>query len=115
MSAEAHLFDINLEVPNLPGYWFTIQIRYWGPLSSDSGYYNDNLSNYGPDLISDFEKGYLDIYSIYGLGKWLDEDCNTNTFYQDLNAYLWSHENFVIAVIIGSLNEKNPAQWYWDT
>lgn len=115
MSAEAHLFDIEIPLPLNPSKSFTIRVRYWGPQSSNQAFHSDDLSSYGEGLIRDFEKGYLDIYSILGLANWTDEDENTGTYYQDLAKYIYHNEAFVLSVIIGSLNKDNPAKWYWDT
>ena len=77
MSAECWMFEINQPLPFWPNRNIHIQIRYIGPNWED---YNDSPST---DLNS--IKEHLEIYGIYGIEKWCDEDAKlTESFYSDL-------------------------------
>jgi len=111
MSCNDWCFETVLSIPNYSSHYFYIKTRYNSGLNFD---YNPPPS-YGKDLIELFNNNKLDIYAIYGLEEWTDNDLGSGAFCQNLRDYLYKNEKLVLAVVIGSLSEDNPANWYEDT
>jgi hypothetical protein len=108
MSAECWMFEVDQPLPFWPNRWITINVRYIGP---DWENWQDTPST---DLLS--IKQHLEIYAIYGIEEWCDEDAGIRNFYTELKTFLSLRENDLLTLIIKDFEEtKTIPLWYWDT
>lgn len=111
MSAECWMFEIDAPLPFFFGKYqryITINIRYIGP----------DWEDYGDSPTTDLRsiRDYLEIYAIYGLEKFLDEDFKTKDFYESLQLWMNTKQDQLIDLIIFSFEADNVKPiWYWDT